>query len=51
LVHTIAMLTTSPKDLDYLQKTRAYSRAAIHGLIVLATYRANDKWIGEAYRG
>jgi hypothetical protein len=51
LAYAIATPITSPKDLDHLQKTRAYSGAAIRGLIVLATNRANDKRTGEAHCG
>jgi hypothetical protein len=49
LAHTTVTPTTSPKDLDHLQKTRAYSRATICSSIVLATHRANDKQIAEAH--
>lgn len=51
LAHATATPTTSPKDLDHLQKTRARSGAAIRGSIVLAAHRANDKRTGEAHCG
>jgi hypothetical protein len=51
LAYATATLITSPKDLDHLQKTRAYSGAAVRGSIVLAANRANNKWTGEAYCG
>jgi hypothetical protein len=43
------VLTTSPKDLGLLQKTRACSGATIRSSIVLAADRTNNKQTGEAY--
>ena len=50
LAKATAAPTTSPKDLDPLQKTRAYSGAAVRGSTVLATNRTNHKRTREAYR-
>jgi hypothetical protein len=44
MAQATAMLITSPKHLDYLQKTRACSGAIVYSSTVLATNRAYNKW-------
>jgi hypothetical protein len=51
LAYAIATPTTSPKDLDYLQKTKPCNGATIRSLTVLVANRTYDKRTREAHYG